>query len=144
MINSQNSENGSAAPRRKVRSQRQPSMPQSGTGLPVLCVGYTVRPLEQRQVLLSHAGYEVSIASSHALALKILRRKPFAAVVIGHTVPETERMDIISAARRQNPDAIVVLLYWDSIRRTEAADAILCIGNGPMSLVQAMRELLGH
>jgi DNA-binding NtrC family response regulator len=94
--------------------------------------------------MLRQAGYEVHPAGTADDALTSLHGRPFAAIVIGHAVPENDRLKYIEAARALNPDAIVVLLYWDSIRRTEAADAILCIGNGPMALVQALRELLGR
>jgi DNA-binding NtrC family response regulator len=108
----------------------------------ILCVGYTPASLDERCKLLRAHGYDAQLASTHDQALEKLRRRPFPALVIGHAVPEHERMEFIAAARALNPDAIVVLLYWDSIRRAEAADAILCIGNGPMALVQALRDLL--
>lgn len=110
----------------------------------ILCVGYTAATLTERCKLLRASGYDAHSASSHSEALEKLRQRPYPAMVIGHAVPEHERMEFIAAARALNPDAIVVLLYWDSIRRAEAADAILCIGNGPMALVQALRDLLGQ
>lgn len=116
----------------------------SETAPAILCVGYTPATLTERCKLLHASGYEAHSASSREEALQKLQGRPFPAVVIGHAVPEPERMEFIAAARELNPDAIVVLLYWDSIRRAEAADAILCIGNGPMALVQALRDLLGQ
>lgn len=110
----------------------------------VLCVGYTPYTLTERCELLRVNGYAPQPANNREEALGYLRERPFSAVVVGHAVPERERNEFIQAARTLNPDAIVVLLYWDSIRRTEAADAILCIGNGPMALVQALRDLLGQ
>ena len=109
----------------------------------MLCIGYTASSVEERCNLLRNAGYNALPASNRDQALHILDERPFAAIIIGHAVPELERQEFIAAARAHNRDAIVVLLYWDSIRSAEAADAILCIGNGPTSLVQAMRDLLG-
>jgi len=113
-------------------------------GPAILCVGYTPSSLAERCHLLRANGYDAHPAATRDEALEHLRKRPFPALVIGHAVPEHERLEFISAARKLNPDAIVVLLYWDSIRRAEAADAILCIGNGPMALVQALRDLLGQ
>lgn len=110
----------------------------------VLCIGYTTETLDQRCQLLAQNGYAAHSSSSRESALAMLRQHPFHALVIGHAVPEPERLEFIHAARALNPEAVVVLLYRDSIRRAEAADAILCIENGPMSLVQALRELLGR
>ena len=115
----------------------------TATGPAILCIGYTRNTLEERCDLLRAHGYDAHSASTRDTALQCLSQRPFPALVIGHAVPEHERMEFIQAARHLNPDAIVVLLYWDSIRRAEAADAILCIGNGPMALVQALRDLLG-
>lgn len=115
-----------------------------GTELAILCIGYTAATLAERCKLLRANGYDAHSASTHEEALAKLRERSFPALVIGHAVPERERLEFIAAARALNPDAIVVLLYWDSIRRAEAADAILCIGNGPMALVQALRDLLGQ
>lgn len=110
----------------------------------VLCIGYIVPTLVERCSLLRANGYEPHPARTHAEALEKLRMHPFPAVVIGHAVPENERIEFIAAARAVNPTAIVILLYWDSIRRAEAADAILCIDNEPMALVQALRDLLAQ
>ena len=110
----------------------------------VLCIGYSTETLDTRCKLLSRNGYEAHSSSTRDGALELLQERPFHALVIGHGVPEPERFEFIRAARALNPDAVVVLLYRDSIRRAETADAILCIENGPMSLVQALRELLGR
>ena len=75
--------------------------------------------------------------------MSLLGEKPYAAVVIGHAIPEGDRVEFIQRARAFNPQAIVVLLYRDSIRRAEAAQAVLSVQNGPLSLVQALNELLG-
>ena len=117
-------------------------MPAAGPA--VLCVGYSDETQNPRCDLLRKAGYEVHAARSREEAREQLRKRAFPAVVIGHSVPEEHRHEYIDAARKLNSDAIVVLLYWDSIRRAEKADAILCIGNGPMALVHALRDLLGR
>jgi DNA-binding NtrC family response regulator len=119
-------------------------VPGSDTPPAVLCIGYTAGTLAERCKLLKANGYDPYSASTREDALAKLRERPYPALVIGHAVPEHERHEFITAARALNPDSIVVLLYWDSIRRAEAADAILCIGNGPMALVQALRDLLGQ
>ena len=116
----------------------------STKGPSVLCVGYSDETQNPRCELLRKAGYEVQSARSREEAREQLRKRAFPAVVIGHSVPEEHRHEYIDAARKLNSDAIVVLLYWDSIRRAEKADAILCIGNGPMALVHALRDLLGR
>lgn len=116
----------------------------TGEAPSVLCIGYTTETLDQRCQLLARNGYAAHSSSTRDSALGMLRQHPFHALVIGHAVPEPERLEFIRAARALNPEAVVVLLYRDSIRRAEAADAILCIENGPMSLVQALRELLGR
>jgi hypothetical protein len=110
----------------------------------VLCIGYTTETLDKRCQLLAQNGYEAHRSSTRDAALGMLHQRAYHALVIGHAVPEPERLEFISAAKALNPEAVVVLLYRDSIRRAEAADAILCIENGPMSLVHALRELLGR
>ena len=117
----------------------------SGADSPaVLYIGYTVESMDTRCELLAKSGYEAHSSSTRVDALGLLQERPFHALVIGHAVPEPERLEFITAARALNPEAVVVLLYRDSIRRAEAANAILCVENGPMSLVHALRELLGR
>lgn len=111
--------------------------------IPVLCVGYAAETLDDRCRFLGKNGFAVSPARSRAQAVSLLGEKPYAALVIGHAIPEADRLEFIQRARAFNPQAIVVLLYRDSIRRAEAAQAVLSVQNGPLSLVQALNELLG-
>ncbi len=112
-------------------------------GVPVLCIGYVAETFDERCSHLGQSGYRVHPARSRREAENLLRQMPFAALVIGHAIPEADRLEFIRMARALNPQAIVVLLYRDSIRRAEAAQAVLCVENGPTSLVNTLRELLG-
>src|SRR5690349_11036124 len=111
-------------------------------GVPVLCIGYAAETLDQRCRFLGESGYAVTAAHTRAEAVSLLASQRFAALVIGHAIPESDRLEFIEKGRARNANAIVVLLYRDSIRRAESAQAVLCVENGPLALVQALRELL--
>ena len=91
---------------------------------------------------LRNAGYQVYAVLSREEAVSRIECSHIAVVVIGHGLTLADRSEIEAAARQQKPKPRVVLLYENSISKTEQADAVLNINNEPQHLVQTIRYLL--
>jgi CheY-like chemotaxis protein len=91
---------------------------------------------------LRDAGYELHAVFSPHDALEKIEHIRVNAVVIGHRLGLTDRIQIEDAVRRLSPKPRVVLLYETSISQTEQADAVLNINSEPQHLAQTIRYLL--
>ena len=91
---------------------------------------------------LRDAGYQVYAVLSREEAVTAIERGHADVVVIGHGLSLEDRSEIEAAARRKKPKPRVVLLYENSIVKTEQADAVLNINSEPQHLVQTIRYLL--
>ena len=89
----------------------------------VLLVGYIAELLQERERTLLAAGYEVIVAQSFATASTIVAQKLFDVAVLGFSVPENERNQLARGIKQANPSAKIIMIYFDSIKNTELADA---------------------
>ena len=91
---------------------------------------------------LRNAGYQVFAVLSREEAIRGIEGGRVDVIVIGHGLSLGERMEIEAVAQRTKPKPRVVLLYENSIAKTEQADAVLNINSEPQHLVQTIRYLL--
>jgi CheY-like chemotaxis protein len=108
----------------------------------VLLVGYIVELLQERGLVLSDAGYEVTMASSFAIATDAIEQGLFHVAVLGFSIPEDERNRLARAIKQANPATRIIMVYFASIKNTELADALLQTTAGAEGLLRAIHHIL--
>jgi DNA-binding NtrC family response regulator len=106
----------------------------------VLLVSHIAELLQEREQTLRAAGYEVTAEQSCAGAAT--QKGPFDAVVLGYSLPEEERNQLARDIKRANPDAKIIMMYFASVKNTDAADVILQSSSGPQELLRAIHHIL--
>jgi DNA-binding response OmpR family regulator len=107
----------------------------------ILSFGCQREFLRLRHQALERAGLSVISVTTRDEAERLIRTKPFQVLIIGHTVPMKDRMEVALLAKSVQKMA-VIFLYDGSIRHAESADAILSIESGSEDLVAAIYRLV--
>jgi len=76
----------------------------------ILSVSYDETLLRTRELLLESAGHSVVSAFGHHEALESCTTGEFELVIIGHSIPKKDKLDVIERFRKTNPDATVIAL----------------------------------
>ncbi|ABF42990.1 hypothetical protein Acid345_3990 [Candidatus Koribacter versatilis Ellin345] len=107
----------------------------------VLNIGIHQKHLSVRETILSGAGFPV-VSASVEEALAAAAENDVRLAIFGHLVHPSDRLKISIALRRRSPQVRLVVMYDDSARHTEAADAVLQINVPPADLVHTVQYLL--
>ena len=76
----------------------------------VLLVDDDPQILELFEEALSGEGYEITCADTGQRALEEIRRQPFPAAVVDLVLPDIGGLEVVSAIRRADPEAVVVII----------------------------------
>ncbi len=107
----------------------------------VLNIGVSQKHLVRREAILRDGGLAVASASVEQ-ALATAAQHDVQLAIFGHLVHPSDRLKISIALRRQNPRVRLVVMYDDSAKQTETADAVLRINVPPADLVHTVQYLL--
>jgi DNA-binding NtrC family response regulator len=108
----------------------------------VLLVGYIPELLLERERTLRSAGYEVTVGPSLATAAAAIEQEFFDAAVLSFSVPEEDRNQLARALKNVQPEAKILMTYFDSLKNTELADALMPTTASAEELVRAVNHLL--
>ncbi|HWS18465.1 MAG TPA: hypothetical protein VN223_10625 [Candidatus Elarobacter sp.] len=108
----------------------------------VLLVGYIPELLLERERTLRSAGYEVTVGPSLATASAAIQQEFFDAAVLSFSVPEEDRKQLARALKNVQPEAKILMTYFDSLKNTELADALMPTTASAEELVRAVNHLL--
>lgn len=90
----------------------------------ILSVSYDPTLLRTRQMLLERAGYEVVSTPDLAGALEKCRDTEYDLVIMGHSIPPTDKLEIMHALRQHCPAPVLALLRPGESPLREAAESI--------------------
>lgn len=108
----------------------------------ILSVGVNKKLLAQRHKLLRESGFDV-VSSTLGESLKqLVGDSRFRVAIFGSRVPEPTRNKAAATLIRNCPHIKIVMLYEDTIRKAEMADAVLSARVSPEDLVQTIHYLL--
>jgi DNA-binding NtrC family response regulator len=107
----------------------------------VLSVGFSKDLLTKRERLLKEAGFRVISTLSAEHALQSAKDGNYAGAVLGATLPNALRKEIASAIRHRNPNAVILMLYFDAIDQAELADAVLNVHTSGNAFQEVFRDL---
>ncbi len=97
----------------------------SGHEMRVLCFGKTQSRLRQRCEVVGNAGHSADSASYFDEAIALASENVYDALIVGQSVPESERTELAQMMKLRNSKLLVIFLYENSIRGAEIADAVL-------------------
>jgi len=97
--------------------------------------------LRTRELLLQEHGHDVVSASNYTIALDQCRSsKPFDLFILGHSIPHTDKVALISAFRADSA-APVIALKRDDERHVTNAD--FEIEPAPPEVLRVIEEIVG-
>ena len=108
----------------------------------IIAISYDDVLLRTRCVLLAQAGHQVRSAVGFQAALEECQGAA-EVVVIGHSIPARDKIEIINRFRLANPKGIVVALTRAGEDRLKEVDAYISPGD-PADLLGAINFLLGE
>ncbi len=92
----------------------------------VLCTGFDPALMKTRQLILERAGHKVVTALDDSTILSSCRRHRFDVAVIGQTISENHKRQLMALIRERCPSAKVLELYRSTTGRVlEGADSWL-------------------
>ena len=90
----------------------------------ILSVSYDTTLLRTRQMLLERAGYEVVSIPDLTVALEKCRSSAYDLVIMGHSIPRSDKQEIIRALREHCPAPVLALLRAGESPLKEATESI--------------------
>ncbi|HKD78420.1 MAG TPA: hypothetical protein VKH81_01935 [Candidatus Angelobacter sp.] len=108
----------------------------------VLLVGYIRELLEERDHVLRAAGHDSTVAADQQGALQAIQQNIFDVAVLGFSVPDEERNEIARRLIQANTEIRIVMIYFDSVRNTELADALIPTTAGAPDVLRAVNHVL--
>ena len=106
----------------------------------LLSVGAQPELLRLRNAVLRNAGYYVHAETSVYEAMHLCLRSDFDLVILCHTIPEAEKMKLLTAIKTVTPSTPVIIAR-DSDTRTQA-DASVDSLDSPGALLSCVAGLL--
>jgi len=103
----------------------------------ILSVSYDETLLRTRELLLESAGHSVTSAFGHHEAMEACKPGDFQLVIIGHSIPKKDKLDIIERFRQTNPDATVIALIRAGEGRLSEVDHYVSPGD-PEDLLRSI------
>ncbi|HEY7405877.1 MAG TPA: hypothetical protein VIB39_20295 [Candidatus Angelobacter sp.] len=108
----------------------------------VLLVGYIRELLEERDHALRAAGYQPAMAATQEAAFQAIEQDIYDVAVLGFSVPEQERNEMARRLARANPDIRIVMIYFDNLKNTELADALIPTTAGAQDVLRTVSHVL--
>jgi DNA-binding response OmpR family regulator len=106
----------------------------------IISVSYDETLLRTRHLLLEQGGYEVASAIGFLEAMEMCRTAADLAV-IGHSISEKDKLNIIRCFREASPRGLVIALTRAGEKRLKQVDAYINPGD-PEELLRAVKFLL--
>ena len=108
----------------------------------ILLVGYIAELLQERERTLRDAGYAVIMASTFASASAAIQRHKFDLAILSFSVPEADRTSLARALKDAEPNTKILMTYYDSVKNTELADALMQNTASAEDILRAVNHLL--
>jgi hypothetical protein len=108
----------------------------------VLSISRNVHLLLSRNNILALAGFSVVSPKEPEQAPILAAQQLVDAVVIGHSVDESLRKNLITELRRVCPHCLVCFVYEAPAAREPLADASLDVISGPEPLIRFLQDRL--
>jgi DNA-binding response OmpR family regulator len=108
----------------------------------LLSVGSDPDLMKTRTLVLLKAGYAVRDAMTTSQALKVFEAGDFDLVIICHSIPEPERLKLITAIRASSPSAKIVVIRMDGELSAKVADETVHSLDGPEALLRTVAHTL--
>ena len=109
----------------------------------VLSFGNDPAVVQLRNAVMAAAGYRVSTPHSPDDIPKLLESESFDIVVLGHTIPRKERVELIKRIRALQKNLPILSLYTSPDSMDRLADCEVNALEGPEALVRAIHECIG-
>ncbi|MGH9522870.1 MAG: hypothetical protein ACRD3E_10095 [Terriglobales bacterium] len=107
----------------------------------ILSVSYDQTLLLTREWMLKAAGHDVVSAAGFHDAREACARPDRGLFILGHSIPERDKLDLIACFRAANPTARVIALTRAGERRLNEVDAYVNPGE-PEELVRLIEMVL--
>ncbi len=108
----------------------------------VLSIGLKKDALAERHRILREAGFEVVSSGVHEPLEPLASATRFQVAIFGPLVPESERNQAAARLVRACPHIRIIMLYEDTIRKAELADAVLNVKISSDDLARTVRYLI--
>jgi|SRR5436190_8116534 len=108
----------------------------------IVAVSYDSESLNRRITAFQNLGHVVVPASSLASCLSVMNFNNYDVLVIGATIPVTDRRTIVAASRRIRPDGKIVSVEWSGSKRPIPVDRVVEAGD-ESKLLTAVTMLSG-
>jgi hypothetical protein len=109
----------------------------------VLSISHNVHLLLARNNVLALAGFSVVSPKSPEQAPLLAAHEGVDAVVIGHSIEEQLRKELIAELRRLCPNCLICFVYEaPDVAEEPMADSSLDVTNGPEPLIRFLRDRL--
>ncbi len=107
----------------------------------ILSISYDETLLRTRELMLKGAGHTTVSALGYHDGRVACGRGNFDLIIIGHSIPEKDKVDLIVCFREANPGAQVIALTRAGEHRLKEVDAYLSPGE-PEELIRAIGRIL--
>lgn len=106
----------------------------------IVSVSYDETLLLTRELLLKTVKHQVTSCLGYVEALRCADTH-FDVAIVGHSIPKQDKLDIIAAFRRNNPEVIIVALTRAGEGRLNEVDVYVTPGD-PEELIRAIDRVL--
>ena len=107
----------------------------------ILSITYDETLLRTREMILEGAGHEVTSALGLEDGRKACAHRGFQLFILGHSIPERDKIELVARFRATNPTAPVIALTRAGEPRLKEVDAYLNPGD-PEELLRAIARTL--
>ncbi len=108
------------------------------TGKRILSVSRDRSFLLPRNDALAIAGFSVTSPKEPGEAVHILLSTDIDVILLGHSIPKSERMSLMTQFRAIKPGVPVIVLFDRKPEEDEPADAFVPVRAGPEALIAAI------
>ncbi len=109
----------------------------------ILSITYDETLLRTRQMILEAAGHEVTSALGLQDGRAACEKRGFQLFILGHSIPEKDKLELVACFRGVNPKAQVIALTRAGEVRLKEVDTYINPGD-PEELVRAISRVLAH
>ena len=106
----------------------------------ILSITYDETLLKTREMILEGAGHEVTSALGYQDGLETCSHRGFQLFILGHSIPEKDKLELIVCFRAANPKAQVIALTRAGEGRLKEVDTYINPGD-PEELVRAISRI---
>ncbi len=109
----------------------------------ILSVSYDLMLLRTRELILTHAGFEVTSVRDLPEALRACGSEQYSLAIIGHSIPRQERRGFITQLRKVCK-APVVGLTRPGESSLDGVDYRVDVSDGPGVLVEVVKKIVAN